>query len=592
MGESGDIPTLSLIGSGARPESAGAYLLVIHEGSSTVVPLPASGDFVIGRAPEVNLQLNDAGCSRRHAVLQLRDGEVLLGDLGSHNGTLVNGARIHGTRLLDSEDVIAIGKVVMVLHASGGASVRQLLDRTALRQRFEEEVERTARYERPLGVVAISLGEASGHAEALQLLQPQLRILDVAGNVGDGLVVLLLPELRHEAVLATTGRIVAALTPRFPRVRAGVAACPSDGCRADALLSAARTAAERADLGGVMEAGRCATELRFGERTVMLADPAMIQVFDLLRRLASSEVTVLISGETGVGKENAAFAVHHWSPRARGPFVALNCAALQETLVESELFGYEKGAFSGAAATKVGLLEAANQGTLFFDEVGELSAAAQAKLLRALEVRRVTRLGSTKEREIDVRIVAATNRNLETEVKLGRFRQDLFFRLGAARVHLPPLRDRPREVAILARAFLDELRARAQRPEMSISAACMQALTTYAWPGNVRELKNVIQFVSAATEEDTLEPWHLPESLANEPAVAAGSVPAPGAALTQPAKFRPVADELRELERQRMQDALDAAQGVQKRAADLIGMPQRTFGMKVKQYGLSDRRRT
>src|SRR5262249_15354084 len=177
---------------------------------------------------------------------------------------------------------------------------------------------------------------------------------------------------------------------------------------------------------------------------------------ELIRRLAGSTMPVLVTGETGAGKELAASAIHHLSPRNKQRFVPLNCAAMQDTLVESELFGYERGAFSGAAGQKPGLLEVADGGTVFLDEVGELSPATPAKLLRALEEKRIMRLGGTRSIDVDVRIVAATHRNLEEEVKAGRFRQDLFFRLSAATVVLPPLRDRPRELGILARAFLDE----------------------------------------------------------------------------------------------------------------------------------------
>jgi two-component system response regulator AtoC len=279
--------------------------------------------------------------------------------------------------------------------------------------------------------------------------------------------------------------------------------------------------------------------------------------------------------------------------------VVLNCAALQETLVESELFGYEKGAFTGAAASKPGLLEIASGGTVFLDEVGDLSAAAQAKVLRALEVGRLTRLGDVRERDIDIRLVCATNRDLEAEVDAGRFRRDLYFRLSAGTVVLPPLRDRPREVPLLARRFLGAACAKLHRSEMIIAPAAMVALAAYDWPGNVRELKNAMEFVAAVLVEDQVEVWHLPgkllgESERNDAGPWAGEAPrarpANGGAESFRADadrlgFRPVADELRELEKRRMREALDASVGVQRRAAELIGMPLRTFTMKFKQYG-------
>src|SRR5262249_34590819 len=205
----------------------------------------------------------------------------------------------------------------------------------------------------------------------------------------------------------------------------------------------------------------------------------------------------LITGETGSGKELVATAIHTLSQRGGRPLISLNCAALHDTLVESELFGYEKGAFAGAKAAKAGLIESASGSTLFLDEVGELAPALQTKLLRVLESNRVTRVGDVREREVDIRFVAATNRDLEADVTEGRFRRDLFFRLSAATLHLPPLRERPRELALLATAFLDDACRHAGRTAMRISDEAMAVLLAHSWPGNVRELKNLMQYVAA-----------------------------------------------------------------------------------------------
>jgi two-component system, NtrC family, response regulator AtoC len=273
--------------------------------------------------------------------------------------------------------------------------------------------------------------------------------------------------------------------------------------------------------------------------------------------------------------------LHAWSPRAARPFVAFNGAAVTESLAESELFGHEKGAFTGATATKVGLLEAADGGTVFLDEVGELPETIQAKLLRALETKRIMRVGSTKELALDVRVVAATHRDLEADVRSGRFRGDLFFRLGGAKVTLPPLRSRPRELVLLAREFLDAARATAKAMPMTFSAAAMEALARYPWPGNVRELKNEMEYVGATAEGDVVQPWHLSERL-----VGPAEAMVRGAASSAKPGRRRLADEVRDLERRRMAEALEEAGGVQKKAAELIGMPLRTFSMKSKQYGL------
>jgi transcriptional regulator of acetoin/glycerol metabolism len=304
-----------------------------------------------------------------------------------------------------------------------------------------------------------------------------------------------------------------------------------------------------------------ATTLRIGERSIVVAEEQMVELYALLE------------GETGVGKENAAYAVHMWSRRARRPFKTLNCAALQDSLLESELFGHEKGAFTGAVSAKSGLLEAARGGTVFLDEVGELSPAAQAKLLRAIESGRVTPVGAVTERELDVRLVAATNRDLRAEVRNGRFRQDLYFRLSGASVSIPPLRERRRELVLLAQTLLDDACERCGRSRMQLTAEAMRALVGYEWPGNVRELKNVMEFAAAALADDVVQPWHVHERLRPHRGGASGSSVSIG-------------DEIRELETRRMTEALDATNGVRKDAAALIGMPLRTFTMKLGKYGL------
>lgn len=331
--------------------------------------------------------------------------------------------------------------------------------------------------------------------------------------------------------------------------------------------------------------------LSIGNRTTLLADPAMVRLYELLRRLARSLLPVLITGETGTGKENAASAVHHFSARSAGPLISLNCAAIPENLFESELFGHQRGAFSGATADKPGRLESARGGTVFLDEVGELPLPAQAKLLRTLETGMVTPLGSVRERPLDCRLVAATNRDLEAEVRAGRFREDLFFRLAAATVTLPPLRDRPAEILLLAERFLEDACRKLSRPLLRLSPSTCTLLLAHPFPGNVRELRNLLDYCAATVTDAEIAPWHLParfvsipvsDKLAQAPALAAESAEAAAAVPV----FRSIADEVSALEQRRMREALEQTQGNQKRAAQLIGMPLRTFVSKLKQYGL------
>jgi DNA-binding NtrC family response regulator len=399
-----------------------------------------------------------------------------------------------------------------------------------------------------------------------------------------------LPELGEEEAREELLQLIARVAVRTGgAVRAGLASCPADGADAETLLSTARTAAAAAAPGTVGTGAHLVTRMTLREHRLVLADPAMHGLYALIQRLALTELPVLITGETGTGKELAASAVHFYSRRSDKRFVTLNCAALQDTLVESELFGYERGAFSGATAAKPGLLEVASGGTVFLDEIGELSLAGQAKLLRAVETQRITRLGDVRERSIDIRIVAATNRDLQADVRTGRFRQDLLFRLGAATVVLPALRDRPREIPILARAFLEEACARAGRPPIALSVGALQRLVAHPWPGNVRELRNVLQYCAALVEGELLETWHLPEQGAT-PSPPSPPPPAPRAEASPAAAALPaprrLEEELRELELRRMVEALEACGGVQKHAAQRIGMPLRTFVLKVKQHGL------
>ncbi|MCY0998667.1 sigma 54-interacting transcriptional regulator [Myxococcus sp. MISCRS1] len=582
------------LGSGLESaETSAAYLLVLEGESSWRFPLPAEGVVLVGRDDKADLRLKDESVSRRHARILVTDEGPRVVDLGSQNGTSLNGRPIDDARPLLSGDVVAFGAVVAVVRARHRPMpARRALDSERLMGRLREEVERALRYGRPLTVLALALGEPGGRELVEAVLTSEAGPAEAAGWLDAGHLLWLLPEVAGEPGEEGLGERVEALLSASPRARLGAATCPSDGCDAETLVAAARTAAQTAAPGGFASAAEGVTRLALAERVVLVADPAMAQLYALLRRLAASELPVLIRGETGVGKENAAFAVHHWSRRAGGPFVPVNCAALPEGLVESELFGHERGAFTGATHARVGLLESAQGGTVFLDEVGELPASAQAKLLRALEVRRITRVGETRERPIDIRVVAATHRDLEAEVAQGRFRQDLYFRLGAATVLLPSLRERPREVPMLARDFLERACAALGRPGLELASGTMHALSRHGWPGNVRELRNLMDYVAAAVTGNVVEPHHLPaRMLGGGRGAPVGEPVAPEAApveLSRRARL-PLAQEIRELERRRMQEALEEAEGVQTRAAALIGMPIRTFSFKLKQLGLQPR---
>jgi two-component system response regulator AtoC len=554
-----------------------AYLLVVENDSSSIFHLPRTGDVVIGRASDCELQLEHASVSRRHASIRIDDGLMRLADLGSHNGTRVNGEPVSESRTLASGDVAMVGDVVCVIHVSTpSAPARSSYGEAGWRRRLAEELERAMTYRRSLAVLAVMVAELPPGA-----LAPALRLIDVVGHTDDGHTLILLPEAGRDEAHA----IAAQIHVHVPRARIGMAVCPIDACDVDTILLAARAAARRAAPGACAEPAEGAMRIELGSREVLVADPAMVRVYALLERIGASDLPVLVTGETGTGKENAAYAVHHYSKRS-GPFIAVNCAALApDSLVESELFGHDKGAFTGATAAKAGLFESANGGTVFLDEVGELPLAIQAKLLRTLETKKITRLGETRERSVDVRLVAATNRDLEREVTGGGFRRDLYFRLTGATVILPPLRDRRCEIPILARELLALACAKAGRGAMTLTAPAMQVLLTHAWPGNVRELRQAMDYVVVTAPDELVEPADLPERLGGAP-VGMSPVPPPVAEDEVPRTFQPLADEVRELERRRMTEALAATRGNRTKAAALIEMPIRTFTNKLKQYKL------
>jgi DNA-binding NtrC family response regulator len=305
----------------------------------------------------------------------------------------------------------------------------------------------------------------------------------------------------------------------------------------------------------------------------------MQEVFHTLRRVAGARATLLIRGESGTGKELAARAIHDLSPRRQQPFVAVNCAAIPDTLIESELFGHERGAFTDAVDRRIGRFEAASGGTLFLDEIAELSAGVQAKLLRVLQERSIERLGSVDTIEIDVRVIAATNRELDREVAEGRFREDLYYRINVVPVVLPPLRERREDVRLLASHFLERARTEAGRPGLELSSEAIAALERYPWPGNVRELENAIEHSVTLCESDVVQIDDLPHAVVRtgrieglREAVHAGRLGFEEAA----ANF----------ERELLLEALERTSWNQTHTAEQLRITRRALKLKMDRYGL------
>jgi DNA-binding NtrC family response regulator len=326
---------------------------------------------------------------------------------------------------------------------------------------------------------------------------------------------------------------------------------------------------------------------RRGAPQIVGEDPKLKQVSLALHRAAGTDTTVLLEGESGTGKELFARALHALSPRVDGPFIAINCAAIPETLLETELFGHEKGAFTGAANRKPGKFELAHRGTLFLDEIGDLPLSLQAKILRALEEKRFERVGGTLPIQVDVRVVAATNRHLKAAVAARQFREDLYFRLSVFPITIPPLRERPEDIPTLARYFIDRFCRDLNKKSLVLSPAAEQELRAYAWPGNVRELQNCIERAAILTEGETIHPRHLNLSFRVPAAAAAEENADPWSTVDWSGTLADVSRRvLIEVERRKIELALKEAAGNRGRAAELLQISYKTLTTKLREYGL------
>jgi two-component system response regulator PilR (NtrC family) len=322
-------------------------------------------------------------------------------------------------------------------------------------------------------------------------------------------------------------------------------------------------------------------KFKFGDmvgRSVKMRD-----IFQLIKRVAGTSSTIMISGESGTGKELIARAIHHNSGRAKGPFVSINCGALPDELLESELFGHMKGSFTGAANTKKGLFEVADCGTIFLDEIGETTPAMQIKLLRVLQERKIRRVGGTEEIPVDVRVITATNQDLEQMIQEKMFRQDLFYRINVIPIRMPALREKPEDIPALAEQFLEKYRVLIDKPVQAISKEAMEYLEGYGWPGNVRQLENVIERAVALECGPTIVPDSLP------PEIRFGVKRGSDVSVRLPDGGVDLDRHLEDLRRKYMVEAMERVGGVQTKAAELLGMTFRSFRYFAKKYDLAGR---
>jgi len=433
-----------------------------------------------------------------------------------------------------------------------------------------------------------SVVEAADEAEALRQVRdtrPDLVLSDLRLLSGDGVGVLrgakdIDPEL-PVIVMTAYGSIQDAVVA----MKEGALDFLAKPVDPDHLLLLVERALAQRRMAAENRLLRDELAARRGAPTIIGQDPSLARVMATVHRAAATDTTVLLLGESGTGKELVARSLHALGGRADGPFVAINCAAIPETLLETELFGHEKGAFTGASARKAGRFELAHRGTLFLDEIGDLPIGLQAKILRALEEKKFDRVGGTQPLQVDVRVVAATNRNLKAAVAARQFREDLYFRLSVFPIDIPPLRERPGDIEVLARHFVDRFCRDLKKKTLTLSAEAIDELQRYRWPGNVRELQNCIERAAILVDGDTIRPRHL--NLSFRDAVTLEASVDPWEQLDLSGSLADVTRRATvEVERRKIQAALKDAAGQKPRAADLLQVSYKTLLQKLKEYGI------
>jgi len=588
-------------------------LLIYHQSGTQVTTLTEGQKLSIGRDPQADVTINDQGLSRRHASFEVIGGEVWVEDLGSTNGTLLNGEPIKRARLSVADEA-AMGAVTASIHVLLPLDVHKygLDSHDQLVSLLEHEVERGRTFDRPLALLMLRPLDApdGDMAENAPVLREHLRRVDRMALYSDDTVEILLPEVSREAAVQLARTLIEAIGEHA--LACGVAVLPESGTVADRLLDGCREALRRASAHEPVQIAADDTP-RWGEEGeppvadgLVVRSPAMREVYDTIQRLANSVIPVLLIGETGTGKEVLARQIHGSGGRADKRMASINCGAIPATLVESVLFGHEKGAFTGATQSSKGIFEEADGGTVLLDEVGELSASAQAALLRVLESKEITRVGSNREITVDVRIIAATNRDLEAMCQQEKFRWDLYYRLNAMTLKVPPLRERPEEIGPLAELFMRHANAANGCSIAGINGDAMRLLHQYPWPGNVRELRNAIERAVVIARGETITAKDLPQrvrEVGGEPRPLTGPhvvvERAPDLRRTPPGPTHPVtpvaptgADTLDY--KQRMQryeaelilDALRRCNWNRTEASQLLNMPVRTLSHKINQHGI------
>ena len=564
-------------------------LLLFYGQGAQIVSLAEGQRTLIGRSSPADVVIPDRSLSRRHAALEVVDGRVWVEDAGSTNGIYLDGKRVQRAVVEPWMDLL-IGPVSASVQRLGPTEARRLgfFDHDHFQLELDAESVRARRFGRELALVLVH-GEGLGGGRVgrwFHRIQRGLRPFDRVALYSPDTVEILLPEMGQEQAEAAARTIL----DFVGEATAAFAVLPVHASSSQELLDVARRALRRATRRHPLQIAPAAAVDRRTRPTdedgdgPVVCDPAMIEVLDTAGRLASSAIPVLLIGETGSGKEVVAQAIHGGGKRRDEPLICVNCGAIPHQLVESTLFGHERGAFTGANQRSRGVFESAQGGTVLLDEVGELPPPAQAALLRVLETKRFSRVGSSKEVEVDVRLLAATHRDLEQMASEGDFRRDLLYRLNAMTLGIPPLRQRPGDIEPLARHFLAQANRDNDRKIRDIGPTARDLLRAYSWPGNVRELRNAIERAVVIASLDVIGPGDLPETIrAQMPALQAAP---PTAAAPEPEGPIDLRDELARVEADMIRRALREADGNRSKAAAALGLPVRTLTYKLHSLGI------
>ncbi|MCA9667922.1 MAG: sigma 54-interacting transcriptional regulator [Myxococcales bacterium] len=564
-------------------------LLVYHRGGSRLIELYDGQSVVVGRARPADVAIPDASLSRQHGRFEFVDQSLWVSDLDSTNGTRVNRRKIKKRTRVSTQDTVQMGAVTVAAHVLSpeeqGFVGLESHDR--LMSSLGKEIERCATFKRRVALLMIEARKGEHLSGWIGGVQRLLRSVDVAALYGPTRATVCLVEAGRDEACALA-ELVSERKRGQPQLYCGVATYPDSGVSADELVEAVRRALRTAgSRNPYVVADNKEGVADRDDGAPLIISQAMRDVYNTAERVADAVVPILITGETGTGKEVLARHIHQLSARRRKPLRAINCAAIPAQLVESVLFGHERGAFTGADRQTQGVFEQAQGGTVLLDEVGELSPAAQAALLRVLETKRIVRVSGTHEIEVDVRLLAATNRDLEAMCDEGSFRRDLLYRLNTMVLHLSALRERRESIFPLAERFM---RAAAKDNGVAVTRIDDEAralLERYSWPGNVRELRNAIERAVLIAQDKTITRADLPDKVRRGESDVPADSASPSDAPPLPAddNFN-IKDRLARYEAELLLDALKRHDFNQTRTAEALDMPLRTLVHKIKKFGL------